>query len=242
MLSTLVTGGLAFTSLVALADSPVEAPHEATGETQIEIPSSELEIFIKDYMPTSFEEIKKEGERLQAEREEEQLRVELEKAKQAEEARIKAERIEKERLAKIEAERQAKIEAERKAKAQAEAKRQAEIQAKEAKQTQSTEGIAFNGSYYTSHCNGCSGVTATGYNVSNTIYYQGMRVIAVDPRVIPLYSIVEVSTPHETFKAIALDKGGAIKGHNVDILVADNKTAYKLGRHTVYIKVLKNGN
>lgn len=68
-----------------------------------------------------------------------------------------------------------------------------------------------------------------------------MRVVATDPSVIPMYSIVEVSTPHETFKAVALDTGGKIKGHKIDILVADKKTAYDLGRHTVYVKVLRSG-
>lgn len=254
MLSTLVTGGIVFSSLFAVsAYNEVEAPNLTKGETQIELPSSELEEVFYNELTfespiTIVEEIKEEGERLQAEREE-KLRIEIEKARQAEEARLA--KIEAERLAKIEAERKereriARVEAERIAKI--EAKRQAEIkaqkqqkQAQSVKKVQSTNGTAFNGSYYTASCTGCSGITATGYDVRSSIYVDGMRVIAVDPRVIPLYSIVEVSTPHETFKAIALDKGGAIKGNKVDILVANKKTAYSLGRHTVYIKVLRSG-
>lgn len=250
MLSTLVTGGLAFTTYFASSITEaqvVEAPNITKGETQIELPSSAL---VSNFKTSDqlYKEIKAEGERLQYEREE-RLRIELEKAKQAEEAR----------LAKIEAERKAKEEAERKAREEQERKRQAELQRqREAQQaqvaqakaqqeqaqqrsTQSTSGIAMNGSYYTPTCKGCSGITATGYDVRGSIYVDGMRVIAVDPNVIPLYSIVEVSTPYETFTAIALDTGGAIKGHKVDILVADVQTAYNLGRHTVYVKVLRNG-
>ncbi|MFJ7982352.1 3D domain-containing protein [Lysinibacillus xylanilyticus] len=252
MLSLLVIGGLLFTSLCTNAmQIEVEAPSSEKRETQIELPSSAL------FSPEqSFKDIKAEGEKLQHEREE-KLRIEREKARLAEEAR----------LAKIEAERKAKEEAERKAREEVERKRQAELQrqreierqkqiaiqqqqaqrlaqqqAQPQKQAQSTNGVAFNGSYYTAYCpEGCTGVTATGYNVSGSIYVDGMRVIAVDPRVIPLYSIVEVSTPYETFKAIALDTGGAIKGHKVDILVANEQTASNLGRHTVYIKVLRSG-
>lgn len=247
MLSTLVTGGLALSTYFASSMTEaqvVEAPNITKGETQIELPSSAL---VPKYSSPqeSYQEIKKEGERLQY-LEEERVRIEHEKAIQAEKAR----------LAKIEAERKAKEEAERKAREeqlqwQREQQRiaqeyqeriQREAKQKQTQQAQSTNGIAFNGSYYTAYCpEGCTGVTATGEDVSNSIYVDGMRVIAVDPRVIPLYSIVEVSTPYETFKAIALDTGGAIKGHKVDILVANESQARKLGRHTVYIKVLRNG-
>ena len=155
------------------------------------------------------------------------------KQEQLEDLEWKLDELEKARLANEE-----KLEAERKVKEEAERKRQEELA--KIKQ-QESKGIAFNGSYYTAKCKGCSGITATGVDVRNTIYYNGMRIIAVDPSIIPLYSIVHVTTPHESFKAIALDKGGAIKGNKVDILVADTQTAIKLGRHTVYIKVLRRG-
>jgi len=249
MLSTLVTGGLVFISLVSYVTcNEIEAPNITKGETQIELPSSALVPTFKS-PEQSAKEIKAEGEKLQYEREE-RVRIEHEKARLAEEAR----------LSKIEAERKAKEEAERKAREEAECKRQSMLQqqkeiarqkqleyqkqqtnAQPQKQALATNGVAFNGSYYTPYCNGCSGVTATGYDVRSSIYVDGMRVIAVDPRVIPLYSIVEVSTPYEKFRAIALDTGGAIKGHKVDILVADKQTAYNLGRHTVYVKVIRNG-
>lgn len=97
----------------------------------------------------------------------------------------------------------------------------------------------FKATYYTSRCDGCVGITKTGIDVRDTIYYNGMRIIAVDPSVIKLGSIVEVKTPHETFKAISGDVGSAIKGKRVDILVSSKKQAYSLGRHDVQIRLLK---
>ena len=86
--------------------------------------------------------------------------------------------------------------------------------------------------HYTAYCDtGCTGVTATGLDVRNTIYNkEGLRVIAVDPNVIPLNKVVTVITPYGKFKAVTGDTGGAIKGNRIDILV-DNKTkANKLGK------------
>ena len=198
---------------LAFTEKPQETQEEKK-ETQIDLPSSALNpIFIsKQEQLEDFEEKLAEIE--------EAKKVELAKAKEAEEAR----------LAHL-----AKVEAERKAKEVAEQKRQAELAKKK---QQESKGVAFNGSYYTAKCKGCSGITATGIDVRKTIYYKGMRIIAVDPSIIPLFSIVEVTTPTENFRAVALDKGGAIKGHKVDILVGSKELAYELGRHTVYVKVI----
>ncbi|MET3683772.1 uncharacterized protein YabE (DUF348 family) [Alkalibacillus flavidus] len=96
----------------------------------------------------------------------------------------------------------------------------------------------FTATKYTADCSGCSGITATGVDVRNTIYYNGMRVIAVDPSVIPLYSTVEVKYPSGSFKAIALDTGGAINGRKIDILTNSTSDAYRWGRRSVQVRVL----
>lgn len=85
---------------------------------------------------------------------------------------------------------------------------------------------------YTPYCAGCSGVTATGINVKAN---PNMKVIAVDPRVIPLGSKVWVEG-YGT--AIAGDTGGAIKGHKIDLLMPNNSQANSWGVRTVTIKVL----
>lgn len=76
------------------------------------------------------------------------------------------------------------------------------------------------------------GVTATGINLSAN---PGMRVVAVDPSVIPLGSRVWVEGYGE---AIAGDTGGAIKGNIVDVYFPNESSCYSWGRRTVTVKVL----
>ena len=103
-----------------------------------------------------------------------------------------------------------------------------------------SKGQTFNATYYSAYCStGCTGVTATGDDVSSSIYVRGKRVVAVDPSVIPLGSTVRVTTPNETFEATALDTGGDIKGNRIDILVESTEKAYSLGRHDVNVEILK---
>jgi 3D (Asp-Asp-Asp) domain-containing protein len=96
--------------------------------------------------------------------------------------------------------------------------------------------------YYVADCRGCSGITKTGINVSNTIYYKNMRVIATDPRVIPLHSIVKIQTKNETYIAYAADTGGKIKGQILDVLVSSRSEAFRLGRQNATVTILKEGN
>lgn len=102
-------------------------------------------------------------------------------------------------------------------------------------------GTTFEATHYTAYCpTGCTGVTATGVDVSNTIYHEGKRVIAVDPSVIPLGSTVQVTTSDgSTFEATSQDTGGDIKGNRIDILVGSREEAYQLGRQDVTVKVIK---
>jgi 3D (Asp-Asp-Asp) domain-containing protein len=75
-------------------------------------------------------------------------------------------------------------------------------------------------------------ITAAGYNIRK---HPNMKLIAVDPRVIPLGSKVWV----EGYGiAVAGDTGGAIKGHKIDVLVPTTSKALQWGRRTVKIIVL----
>lgn len=94
---------------------------------------------------------------------------------------------------------------------------------------------------YTADCPGCSGRTYTDYNVNSTIYYNGMRVLAVDPDVIPLYSIVRLHVNGRTMKGIALDIGGAIDGHDVDLLVKNKSQASHVGSGPGKAEILRRG-
>lgn len=85
---------------------------------------------------------------------------------------------------------------------------------------------------YTADCAGCSGITATGINLKAN---PGLKLIAVDPSVIPLGSKVWVEGYGY---AIAGDTGGAINGNKIDIFIADKSAALAFGRQQVKIKVL----
>src|SRR5690606_20608207 len=93
----------------------------------------------------------------------------------------------------------------------------------------------FEATAYTARCEGCTGITKTGYDVRHTIYAEdGRRIIAVDPSIIPIGSTVEIRLAGgRTFEAVALDIGGAIKGERIDILVDTKNDAYQFGRQDV---------
>lgn len=65
-------------------------------------------------------------------------------------------------------------------------------------------------------------------------------MIAVDPRKIPLGSVVRITLQNgDSFTAIASDTGGAIKGFRIDILVSNVSEAWSFGRQKVSVKILK---
>lgn len=89
---------------------------------------------------------------------------------------------------------------------------------------------------YTAYCKGCSGVTATGINLREN---PNAKVIAVDPKVIPLNSKVEVIYNDQSLGVfVAGDTGGAIKGNRIDIFMPSKEEAYNWGRRTVTVRVL----
>ncbi len=99
----------------------------------------------------------------------------------------------------------------------------------------------FEATFYTAYCStGCTGTTATGIDVSQTIYHEGVRIIAVDPAVIPLGTRVKVTLADgSSFVATASDTGGDIKGRRIDVLVANKAEARRLGRQKAEVEVIK---
>jgi 3D (Asp-Asp-Asp) domain-containing protein len=96
--------------------------------------------------------------------------------------------------------------------------------------------------HYTAFCDtGCIGTTKTGIDVSDKIYHKGRRIIAVDPRHIPLGSIVEINDNGNTFIAQALDTGGDIKGNRIDLLVKTNQKAIKEGVKHIKVRIIRKG-
>lgn len=117
----------------------------------------------------------------------------------------------------------------------AEHKSNAKPQQKPEPQTHQAAGRTINveATAYTAYCAGCSGITATGLNLKAN---PGLKVIAVDPDVIPLGSKVYVEGYGV---AIAGDTGGAINGHRIDIFMPSHQKAMDYGRRNITVKVLK---
>lgn len=88
-------------------------------------------------------------------------------------------------------------------------------------------------SAYTASCKGCSGITRTGLNLKKN---PGLKVIAVDPRVIKLGTKVYVEGYGY---AVAGDIGSAIKGKKIDVFIPTKSAALRWGRKNVKIKIFK---
>ncbi|EJQ70111.1 hypothetical protein IG7_02784 [Bacillus cereus HuA2-4] len=156
---------------------------------------------------------------------------EIEKAKEEAKAKAKAQEI-----AKAKEEAQAReIE---KAKEEAKAKEATKTQEVSKNNTQSAKReLTVVATAYTADPseNGTYGgrvLTAMGHDLTAN---PNMRIIAVDPKVIPLGSKVWVEGYGE---AIAGDTGSAIKGNRIDVLMGSKSKAMNWGRQTVKVKVL----
>ncbi|MFT2194292.1 3D domain-containing protein [Bacillus subtilis] len=86
-------------------------------------------------------------------------------------------------------------------------------------------------------------VTATGKDVTDSIYYQGYRILAVNPSVIPYGSILSVSVNGQSFKGIALDTGGAImsRSNRIDLMVTDTNEAMTFGVQQGNVSYVRKG-
>ncbi|PFT09599.1 enterotoxin [Bacillus thuringiensis] len=177
-------------------------------------------------------------------KEEEKAR-EIAKAKEEERAREIAKAKEEERakeIAKAKEEEKAReiAKAKEEEKAREIAKAKEEERAKEASKnniqsakreltvvaTAYTADPSENGTY------GGRVLTAMGHDLTAN---PNMRIIAVDPKVIPLGSKVWVEGYGE---AIAGDTGSAIKGNRIDVLMGSKSKAMNWGRQTVKVKIL----
>ena len=84
----------------------------------------------------------------------------------------------------------------------------------------------------TAYC--LKGRTASGVNTRP-------GVIAADPRVLPLGTVVHIRAGRYTGTYTVLDTGGRIKGHTIDIYLPDYVEARRFGRQRIKVKVLSQG-
>lgn len=101
------------------------------------------------------------------------------------------------------------------------------------KQQSEEKTLSMTATAYTAECDGCTGITATGLNLNED---RDMKVIAVDPSVIPLGTRVYVEGYGE---AVAGDVGGAIKGNKIDIHVPTKEDALSWGVREVDVTILE---
>lgn len=102
----------------------------------------------------------------------------------------------------------------------------------EVAEEQVVDEMTVTATAYTAYCPGCSGTTAYGIDLRSN---PNQKVIAVDPRIIPLGTKVWVEGYGE---AIAGDTGGAIKGHKIDVFIPSYDSAMEWGVKKVKLKVL----
>ena len=104
---------------------------------------------------------------------------------------------------------------------------------------------------YGPDCDGCIGITASGYDVRDTIYYNDrefglIRIIAAD-KGYPFGTIIKLSNidGYNDMITIVLDRGSAIgnnKRSQADILFASEDLSYDFGRiYDVKFEVLRYG-
>lgn len=93
------------------------------------------------------------------------------------------------------------------------------------------------------------GITASGFDLRGHSW-ESARAIAVDPKVIPLGSDVEVIFDNDNYSKYngvykAVDTGGAIKGNKIDFFLGDfnqNKThqsVWDFGKTTAKVKIMR---
>ncbi|WP_108671527.1 LysM peptidoglycan-binding and 3D domain-containing protein [Peribacillus acanthi] len=92
--------------------------------------------------------------------------------------------------------------------------------------------VTVTATAYTADCEGCIGITKTGVDLKAN---PDKKVIAVDPKVIPLGSKVYVEGYGY---ATAEDTGGAIKGKRIDLFIPSEDAALAWGKRQVNVKVL----
>ncbi|QDU71246.1 3D domain-containing protein [Mucisphaera calidilacus] len=77
------------------------------------------------------------------------------------------------------------------------------------------------------------GFTASGYSV----WTNGMRLVAADTRLLPFGTVLTIPGYNDGQPVQVLDRGGAIKGHRLDVLFATHEAARAWGVRKIKIGV-----
>ena len=77
--------------------------------------------------------------------------------------------------------------------------------------------------------------TASGLPVETN----GGRLVAADTRIVPLHWLVAIPGYHAGRGVPVLDRGSAIKGHRLDVLMPTFEQAKEWGSRTINVKIYK---
>ncbi|MGG0301374.1 cell wall-binding protein EntB [Bacillus albus] len=217
----------------------VTKPKEETKVQEVVKPKEEVKVqeVVKPKEEVKVQEVVKPKEDVKVQevvKPKEEVKVqEVVKPKEEEKAQEEAKAKEEEKAREI-----AKAKEEEKAREIAKAKEEAKVKEESKNNIQSAKReLTVVATAYTADPseNGTYGgrvLTAMGHDLTAN---PNMRIIAVDPKVIPLGSKVWVEGYGE---AIAGDTGSAIKGNRIDVLMGSKSKAMNWGRQTVKVKIL----
>ena len=104
------------------------------------------------------------------------------------------------------------------------------------------ESFTANVTAFLATCSGCSGITANGTDVRSTTTFNdstfgAVRIIAADRR-FPFGTIIYVSG---VGNAVVLDRGGAVTGNVLDLLMGSNDNPWQFGRQSLQAQVIRLG-
>ncbi|PEC08213.1 cell wall-binding protein EntB [Bacillus toyonensis] len=193
----------------------IAKPKEETKVQEIAKPKEEAKV-------KEVEKVKEEAKAQEIAKAKEEAKVQ-EIAKAKEEAKVKeVEKVKEE----------AKAQEIARAKEEAKAKEESKNNTQSAKRELTVVATAYTADPSENGTYGGRVLTAMGHDLTAN---PNMRIIAVDPKVIPLGSKVWVEGYGE---AIAGDTGSAIKGNRIDVLMGSKSKAMNWGRQTVKVKIL----
>ena len=96
--------------------------------------------------------------------------------------------------------------------------------------------------FYNANCDGCSGFVATGHDVTSSIVFNDQQFgtvrIAAAGSQYPFGTILDIEG-HGI--AIVLDRGGAVVGNVVDLLIEESQDPWVYGRQSRYVRILRLG-
>ncbi|MCL2560017.1 MAG: 3D domain-containing protein [Turicibacter sp.] len=95
---------------------------------------------------------------------------------------------------------------------------------------------------YLATCSGCSGFTASGRDVRNNVHFEDsafgtVRIVAAC-RQFPFGTIIYISG---IGNAVVLDRGGAVSGNVLDLLMSSSENPIQFGRQSLQAQVLRLG-